>query len=243
MKIIAKYEGGSKSYGLNNQDSDLDIRGCFLNTEISKIIGLSRHEHENKMDAENDVQLFELRHFLNLLRKGNTQCLEMLHNDVWLEKSIEFDYIQAKKCYLLDSEKIYKCFRAYSFSERNLIFGRAHLGRIGEKRKKAIETFGYSYRNCCHAFRLLRSAIIFFKEDYFPVNISECDKEFGAMIRDIKFNPEKYQPEKLEANLIDLEKELDYSFEQRKTNYIYNEEVANKICFELYMPILKNFKT
>jgi predicted nucleotidyltransferase len=45
MKIIAKYENGSKSYGLNNQDSDKDIAFLFIHNDISKIIGLNRHDH------------------------------------------------------------------------------------------------------------------------------------------------------------------------------------------------------
>ena len=169
MKILARYENGSKAYGLNNLDSDQDVAFLFLNTEISNILGLERHDHQNKLDDTIDSVGFELRHFLSLLRKGNTTCLEMLHNNIWLEKSPEFDLIQTQREFLLDSQTIYKCFKGYSYSERNLIFGRAHLGRIGEKRKKALEEFGYSFRNASHCFRLIRTAIIFFKENYFRI--------------------------------------------------------------------------
>lgn len=243
MKIIARYENGSKAYGLNNENSDKDEAFVFLNTDISKILGTERHDHQNKLDDTIDSVGFELRHFLNLLKRGNTICLETLHNSVWLEKTAEFDLIQNNKKLLLDSEKIYKCFKGYSYSERNLIFGRAHLGRIGEKRKNAIGKFGYSYRNASHCMRLIRTAIIFFTNDYFPVNIVEADKEYGDLIKDIKFNPQNYKPETLEKQLIQLEKDLDLAFENRKANYKYNDEVANMICYELYMPILRNKNT
>ncbi len=240
MKIIAKYENGSKAYGLNTPESDYDISFLFVHTEMPKILGLSRHDHQNTLNDTIDSVGFELRHFLNLLRKGNTACLEMLHNNVWLEKLPEFDLIQANKEKLLDSETIYKCFKGYSYSERNLIFGRAHVGRIGEKRKKAIETHGYSFRNASHCYRLIRTAIIFFNENIFPVNIVEYDKEFGALIKDIKVNPQNHKPEEIEKELIKLESILDESFVNRKVNYKYDVDFANKLCYDLYMPILQN---
>lgn len=239
MKIIAEYIGGSVSYSLNNADSDRDDRNIFLNTEISKIIGLSKEDHQNKLNKDEDIQGFELRHALKLLKKGNSQLVEFLFNNKWTVYTPEFKLIQDNKFSLLDSYSIYKCFRAYSFSERQLVFGRNNTGRLGEKRKKAIETYGYSFRNSVHAFRLIRGATIFFKEDYFPVDIVNCDKEYGQLIRDIKVNPGNHNPVDIENQLIELEKELDSSYNNRKNTYVFNEELANNICLELYYPILK----
>ena len=244
MRIIAKYENGSKSYGLHIPNiSDNDVAFLFLHTDISKIIGLEQQNHENKMTDSIDSVGYELRHFLNLLRKGNVQCLEMLHNTIWLEKTKEFDLIQKNKEKFLDSKTIYNCFKGYSYSERNLIFGRAHLGRIGEKRKNAILEYGYSYRNASHCFRLLRTAIIFFNENYFPINIVEKDKVYGFLVKDIKINPQNHKPENLEKQLIELEKELDESYKNRKITYRYNNEVANQICYDLYFDILEKHKS
>jgi predicted nucleotidyltransferase len=238
MKIIAKYLGGSHSYGLANADSDRDERFLFLNTKISDILGLSRHDHQNTLNSKDDIQGFELRHFLNLLRRGNTQCLEMLNNSVWLEKTSAFDIIQSNKNRLLHSETIYKCFKGYSYSERNLIFGRAHLGRIGEKRAKAIEQHGYSFRNASHCFRLLRTAILFFKTNEFIVNIVETDKEYGELMKDIKFHPENHKPEQIELQLIELEKDLDEAYSNRNMAFNFDVDFANELCYRLYMPIL-----
>lgn len=240
MKVICKYASGSAAYGLLTSQSDKDESFIFLHTEISKIIGLDKHLYENKLDRATglDSQGYELRHFLNLMRKGNSQMLELINNDKWLEKSAEFDLIQSKKRDLFDSATIYKCFRAYSYSERQLIFGRNNTGVLGEKRKKAIIDFGYSFRNASHAFRLIRAAVIFFTEDYFPVNIVEKDKEFGALIKDIKVNPQNHDPKKIEQDLINLEKDLDSAYNNRRITYKYNENVANRLCYDLYMSIL-----
>lgn len=238
MKIIAKYFSGSVSYGLLTKDSDVDVSFLFIHDEISKILGLDRHDHQNHKDDTIDSQGYEIRHFLGLLRKGTTGSLEMLHNEVWLEKSPEMDYIQSKRKFLLDSDRIYKVLRAYSYSERQLIFARAHQGRIGEKRKKAIEQYNYSFRNASHAIRLIRAGVLFFKTDKYPVNIIEADKEYGQLIYSIKTNPSSHKPEDIEARLIDMEKELDTAYEKRATHYKFDDKVANEICYNLYLPIL-----
>ena len=48
MKILCNYLGGSISYGLNTPTSDKDERYLFLHSDISKIIGLERQDHESK---------------------------------------------------------------------------------------------------------------------------------------------------------------------------------------------------
>ena len=242
MKIICKYESGSKSYGLNTINSDLDISFLFLNTDISKIIGLNRQDHQNNLNRETnlDVVGYELRHWLNLLKKSNTQSLEILHNSIWLEKTSEFDFIQANKEKLYDSEKMFKCFKGYALSEKDLIFGYKHQGRIGEKRKSAIEKFGYSFRNASHAIRLIRTATIFFKYNFYPLKITDLDKNYGNLIADIKFNPQNHKPENLTKIFEELFVEFEKSFHERKINYKFDENFANDLCYKFYTPILLN---
>jgi predicted nucleotidyltransferase len=239
MKTIAKYENGSKSYGLSNKDSDKDEAFLFLNTKVSDIIGLNRHDHQNKLDESIDSTGYELRHFLNLLRKGNSSCLEFLHNEIWIERTKEFDYIKKHKKELIDSKKIFRVLLGYMSGEKHIITGTNHKGKLGEKRKSQLEQFGYSYRNCVHALRLARTGIIFFRDGYYPVNIVECDKDYGAMIKDVKNNPQNYKAENL-INLIEkLEGEMKKCFDLRSINYKFNEDIANEICCELYLPFLK----
>lgn len=69
MEFLVKYLGGSHSYGLNTESSDLDYRGVFANTEISKILGLDRFDHQDNRKGA-DESYFEVRNFLNLLRRG-----------------------------------------------------------------------------------------------------------------------------------------------------------------------------
>ncbi|NBQ69782.1 MAG: hypothetical protein EBU46_13540, partial [Nitrosomonadaceae bacterium] len=104
MKIICKMLGGSHSYGLQTATSDIDYRGVFLNTDVSTIIGLDRFEHQDLKSDTEDSFYWELRHFLNLLRRGNTQGLELLFNQYWLEKDPVFQTIIDNRDQLVDTQ-------------------------------------------------------------------------------------------------------------------------------------------
>jgi len=240
MKIIAKYIAGSYSYGLKIPESDIDERYLFIHTEISKIIGLEKHDHQSNLTNGQDSFGYELRNFLNLLKKGNSQAIELLHNNIWIEKSTEFDYFQNNRNFLIDSEKIFRCLLGYVNGEKHIILGKI-TGKLGDKRKKQLEEFGYSYKNCVHALRLLRTGIIFFKDNIYPVNIVEQDKEYGNFIRNVKLNPSHYQVDKLMSLIKDLEIGLKKSFDNRAENYQFSDAIANQICFNIYFPVLKKF--
>lgn len=232
---IYSYLGGSHAYGLNNENSDRDERGVFLNTKKSEIFGLETHEHqENKVT---DTFYFELRNFLKLARKGNTQVLEALFNTNHILTTDQFNIIKASRRSLLDSETIFKTLRGYSQGEKNIIIG-ANTGKLGEKRKSAIEKYGYSYRNVVHCLRLLRCGIIFFQTDNYPVNIVEGDKELGPLIKDIKNNPGNHKLPDLLEEITRQDELLKKSFDDRATNYEFDVNIAAEICNYCYKPFL-----
>ena len=104
MKVLCKYLGGSYSYGLNTPQSDVDERFVFIHTDVSNIFGLKRHDHQSRQNDTEDSFGWELRHFLHLLKNGNTMCLEILYNTTWIEISDEYKYIQSFKNKLIDSK-------------------------------------------------------------------------------------------------------------------------------------------
>lgn len=237
MIKLAEYLGGSHLYGLATPESDQDIRFIFLNEDISDIIGLTRHEHQDGITKNEDIFGFELRNFFKLLKKGNTQSLEAIFNNQWLYIANEFKRIQNYKYDLIDSATIFKCLSGYAISERKMIAGET-TGKLGEKRKAALEKFGYSYRNSVHAIRLLRSGIIFFETGNYPVNIVNDDKEYGLFLLDLKTNPGNYKKEDI-LNLIDkLDLDLKKSFDNRSQNFAFKSELANFLILDNYIDIL-----
>ena len=236
IEKIFSYLGGSHAYGLNNAESDRDERGIFTNTERSKIYGLETHEHQE--ERVTDTFYFELRKFLRLLQKGNTQALEALFTkeNILLETK-QSEFIRENKKDLLDSETVYKTLRGYAQGEKHIITGQTH-GKLGEKRKQAIEKYGYSYRNAVHAIRLLRCGIIFFETDEYPVNIVKDDKEFGVLTKNIKNNPQDHNVNTLLSLIAELEVKLTKTFNDRSVNHTFNMDYAVEICHFCYRDYL-----
>lgn len=167
MKIIASYLGGSIAYGLDTPESDKDERFVFLNTEVKDIIGLSRHDDQVTQNSSEDKCDFEIRRFFQLLKKTNTQVLELLFNENWivLDERFKTDILD-NKFEFLDTEYVYKSIMGYIQGERRLMSGE-RTGRLGGKRKSALDEYGYSYKNFVQAVRLCFCAITFLKKDIF----------------------------------------------------------------------------
>lgn len=239
MNLICKYLGGSHSYGLNTPESDIDFRGIFLNDKISTIIGLDRHEHQlTQTDSEDSVYM-EFRNALKLLRTANTQMLECLYNDAWLEITNRWVEVQKYKARLVSSEKLFSCLRGYMQGELKLSNGE-RTGKLGSKRKNQIDTWGFSPKNFVNYFRLSYCGRMYFTNGYFPVNIMRDSEEFGNFLLDIKTNPQKYTKNQLNELAAKDEESLKYSYENRNYNTNFDEELANRLCLSAYKDILNN---
>jgi len=241
MKTICKMQGGSHSYGLNTASSDIDIRGVFLNDEVNTLIGMDRFEHLENRENEADDFLFELRRLLNLLRKGNTQALEMLFNDTWISIDYDFCRVVDQRNHLIDPVKLFSCLQGYMYSERRLANGE-RTGQLGSKRKAQLEKYGFSPKNFVQLFRLAYCGATFFATGEFPVNIVEYDAEFGAKLLRIKTQPELFKKEDLNELVDHHLAGMTVVFEANKaelcSKFKFDQTVANELLLELYGPII-----
>ena len=83
---------GSHAYGTNLPTSDTDYAGVFVQN-MDSILGMSYVEQVN--DDKNDIVIYELRRFLELLAKNNPTILELLNTpeDCVIYKHPLFDTI------------------------------------------------------------------------------------------------------------------------------------------------------
>ena len=91
---------GSHAYGTNIPTSDTDYSGVFVQN-LDSILGMSYVEQIN--DDKNDIVIYELRRFLELLAKNNPTVLELLNTpeDCVVYKHPLFDKILENKDNLL----------------------------------------------------------------------------------------------------------------------------------------------
>lgn len=75
--IIILTLGGSHAYGTNNENSDLDIRGCALN---SKMQILTNENFEQFVNEATDTTIYAFNKLIALLSNVNPNTIEMLGN-------------------------------------------------------------------------------------------------------------------------------------------------------------------
>ena len=75
--IIILTLGGSHAYGTNNENSDLDIRGCALN---SKMQILTNEKFEQFVNESTDTTIYSFNKLVALLSNVNPNTIEMLGN-------------------------------------------------------------------------------------------------------------------------------------------------------------------
>lgn len=67
--------GGSHAYGTENEQSDLDLRGCALNSRSEILLGESPGQY---VDEETDTVIYSFRKLITLLTSVNPNTIELL---------------------------------------------------------------------------------------------------------------------------------------------------------------------
>lgn len=236
--MLAETLGGSHAYGLNTPNSDTDLRGIFVNTDVSHLVGLKRDEVlVSQKEGGDDKVYTEFRHALKLLRGANTQMIELLFTDSWIVCHPLWQKVQEVRSKLICSHKLFACLKGYMQGELRLANGE-RTGRLGGKRKEAIDKYGFSPKNFVQLLRLARAGCVYFEYGIFPVNIMKYNPGFGQYLLDIKTNPQNYTKEELNAASKEFEIQLVDSFNHRKFDTVFDEDTANNLCLQVYGPLI-----
>ena len=237
MNVIFNALGGSKAYALATPTSDTDLRGVFLNTELKHIIGLDKYEHQQLVTEDEDNKYKELRRFFNLLREANTEAIELLFMEDYIFCDPLFAKIRSQRERLLDSERLYKCLLGYMKGELARANG-TRTGKLGGKRKAAIDKNGFSEKNFVQLYRLAWAGKIFFQKGYFPVNVRKEDPSFADTLLQIKVAPHFFNVEILNEVASLAEAGLHKAYDNRTISYEFDSDFANEMILTAYYPIL-----
>jgi len=145
-KLIFKCVAGSRLYGTNTPESDIDERGVFIPSE-EYILGFAKRieQAENK---EEDSVYIELRKFLHLATQNNPNIIEYLYvpKNMWLHATKEWEKIIENK-HLFVSTKAKFTFSGYAHSQFKRI--KNHRGYLlnPPKKKPVPEDFGLTGRS------------------------------------------------------------------------------------------------
>ena len=227
--LICQLVGGSNLYGLNTPESDVDYRGIFVATDKKYTTGFEKIESIVR-DGDVDATFYEIGHFLRLLRKSNTQVMEILFapDGAFTYKDPDFDEIRKRKYTLINSDHLKNSLKGYIHSEMRLATGERR-GRLGGARKATVDKYGFSPKNFVQILRLCKVGIEFFKNGEYMVNVKEFDPDYHKFLMDIKTKPENFTRDALE-HMVDLKfKELVEVMDKSDVKYNFDIDEATFI--------------
>lgn len=232
--LLAKYLGGSHLYGLSTPKSDIDDREIFLNTEPAYILGTKRFDQEVRNNENEDVHKVELRRFLELMRKGNTQSVEVLYAK---EESFIFLHpiikeLRANKGNLIDSTKLFKVVSSFIHAQSFLMFDDKRKAEKGGKRAGEIEKYGFNPKAAVTSLRLSLSGISYFQGNGYQVEMD------NPLLMELKLHPENFSVETVRCLVSEWDSALKVAFDNTSVNDYFNEKYADKVLLDSYLPFL-----
>lgn len=157
--IIILTLGGSHAYGTDIETSDLDVRGCALN---SKVDLLTNHNFEQLVDEDTDTTIYAFNKLISLLSNVNPNTIEMLGN-----KPEHYLYLHPIGKELIDNAHIFLSKKAiYSFGG----YANQQLRRLENKSIRTLE----QERQEQHILGTINSLEYIFKERYAEMPNDAC---------------------------------------------------------------------
>ena len=152
QNIILIGLGGSHAYGTNNEQSDLDIRGCALN---SKEEILTNVNFEQFVNEETDTTIYSFNKLVHLLSNCNPNTIEILGL-----KAEHYLYVSSIGQELLDHKDLFLSKRAVH------AFGGYATAQLRRLDNKAARLVGQEQRET-HILNSIESAKVTFPDKYF----------------------------------------------------------------------------
>ena len=209
--VVYRCVVGSRAFGLDNENSDTDLRGIYLppaNLHWS-LYGVP----EQLENHDNQECYWELQKFIILALKANPNILECLYTPMVQTVTPIAETLLANKEIFL-SQLVYQTYNGYVMSQFKKM--EQDLRNKGEIRLK----------HAMHLIRLLLSGVTVLKEGFVPVKIEKYRDELLA-IRNREMSWEEVNEWRL-----DLHQKFTHSFKHTSLPERPDYEKANSILIE-----------
>jgi uncharacterized protein len=167
-RIIYRCIVGSRAFGLDDENSDTDLRGIYLPpAEIHWSLYGIPEQIENK---DNQECYWELQKFLILALKANPNVLECLYTPlIETATPVAEELLEIRDIFL--SQLVYQTYNGYVISQF-------------KKMEQDLRTIGkIRLKHAMHLIRLLLSGIAILKEGFVPVKVEAYREQLLAIRR------------------------------------------------------------
>lgn len=218
--IILEGVTGSVAYGLNTEDSDVDIKGVYV-LPTTKVLSLGFNPEKTTKDhVDPDWVYHEVGKFMKLVMSGNPTVTELLFlNEYTILTPVGKSLVDNRSLFL-STKAVMNAYRGYAFSQAKRLNNRTDQGLDGYD--SALKNrFAKHTRHC---FRLLLQARQLLENGTLDIKVSsdqrDCLFAMGErpadeiveefMRQDLEFEnvksvlPDKPDEEKLNALLYDI---------------------------------------
>lgn len=172
--IILEGVTGSVAYGLNTENSDVDIKGIYL-LPTSEILSLGFNlEKTTKDHTDPDWVYHELGKFMKLAASGNPTITELLYLQEYTQLDKIGQLLILNRRSFLSTKAIMDAYRGYAFSQAKKLSKRQDEGLEGYD-SSLKKRFSKHTRHC---FRLLLQARQLLETGTLTVKVTEEQREW-----------------------------------------------------------------
>lgn len=134
MKQLCKCVVGSRLHRTNNEQSDWDYRGIYID-DLKEVLSPFRvHKTASWIEGQEDNTAYELREFCKLATKGNATAWEVFKSDIVIETSPEHQELQQNWMKFMDTQAFIRASRGYASNQYKKALSYDDVGEQGQLR-------------------------------------------------------------------------------------------------------------
>lgn len=172
--IILEGITGSTAYGLNTENSDVDIKGVYL-LPTRKVLEMGFDpQHTTKDHVDPDWVYHEVGKFMKLVVSGNPTVTELLYLSEYTELSPIGQMLIDNRYAFLSTKAVMNAYRGYAFSQAK---------RLNNRTEQGLDGYDSSLKNrfakhTRHCFRLLMQARQLLETGRLDVKVTPEQREY-----------------------------------------------------------------